>query len=272
MGPMNYLSMEQWLGPDPEPVRAFVRQLVEPLDSRHTAAERAGFVERMIAARHTIAGVWQPPAAPAEELRRARAVVAASFNFGPRRDPAVGPYDAFNRRLASYGVPASHQIPEQYHPHYHFPGGSNEEIADVCFSLGPKDIWGQIEVIEALRRNYGLAIPDERAAIPAATYLSTPDVPKQLVTRGLAGYDTIVAAGHPDHVRRIAAAVDVVVNTGRAAKGLPPARVLIPDVSRVRYHADGVQEWARDERYREHECAARVRAMYTGLMRLDHLG
>ena len=271
----RYLPIELWLGADPEPVRVFVRQLVEQIRDDRSETERAGFVEAMVAARCRIAGVWQPPSAPANELGSARAIVAASFNFGPRRDPAVGPDDAFNRRLAQYGVPPEHQVPEQYHPQYHFAGGSNEDIADVitelCRTLGPKDIWGQIEVIEALRRSHGFAIADERAAIPTASYLSTTDVLRQLVTRGLAEYDAIVAVGHPDHVRRIAAGVDVVVNAARAARGLAIARVIIPDVSSVRYHAGGVQEWARDERYREHECAARVKAMYVGLMRLTHL-
>jgi len=269
----RYLPLAQWLGAEAEPVRSFVRQVVETLEQGRPP--EAEFVEAMVAARHRIAGAWQPAAAPANELERAPAIVAASFNFGPRRDAAAGPYDEFNRRLAQCGVPADRQIPEQYHPHYHFPGGSNQDIADViadlCGRLGPKDIWGQIEVIEALRLSHGLAIPDERAAIPAAAYLSTTDVPKQLVKRGLADYASIIAVGHPDHVRRVAAGVEIVVNTARASRGLAPARVLVPDVSRVRYHADGVQPWARDERYREHECAARVKAMYLGLMRLDHL-
>jgi hypothetical protein len=271
----HYLSIDQWLGADPEPVRAFVRQLVARLRVWRDGADREEFIEAVVAARRRIAGVWQPPPAPLNELRNAQAIVAASFNFGPRRDPAIGPYDAFNRQLAAYGVPPEHGLPEQYHPHYHHPGGSNEDIADLIEglyrSLGPKDIWGQIEVIEALRLRHGRAIPDERAAIPAAAYLSTTDAIQQLVTRGLAEYDAIIAVGHPDHVRRIAAGVDVVVNADRAARGLAPARVIVPDVSRVRYHADGVQEWARDDRYREHECAARVKAIYGGLMRLTHL-
>lgn len=271
----QYLSIDQWLGADPEPVRAFVRQLVDKLQPGRDTVDRDKFVEAMLAARRQIAGVWQPPSAPLEDLRGASAIVAASFNFGPRRDRALGPYDAFNRKLAEYGVPAEHQVPEQYHPHYHYPGGSNEEIADLiaglCRSLGPKDIWGQIEVIEALRLKHNIAIADERAAIPAAAYLSTTDVPKQLVIRGLAECDAVIVVGHPDHVRRIAAGVDVVVNAARAARGLGPARIMVPDVSQVRYHADGVQEWARDERYREHECAARIKAMYTGLMHLAHL-
>jgi hypothetical protein len=118
---------------------------------------------------------------------------------------------------------------------------------------------------------FSLCLPDERAAIPAAEYLSTTGVMQQLIGRGLADYEVIIAVGHPDHLQRIVAATEIAVNEARAARGLPPAEVISPDCGSVGYHGDGVQEWPRDLRYRGHEAAARVRAMYYGQMRLDHL-
>jgi hypothetical protein len=269
----QYLRIDEWLGESDEPVRAFAARLIEQIEARsprRSAPEQQQFLDWVICHRRVIAGSWWRQPAAATDLQRAGAIVAAAFNFGPRRNPNVGPYDMFNSR-----VPESARIPEQYHPQFHYPGGTNDEIARVVYSVRDqgleKEIFGQIEVIESLRLQFGLCLPDERAAMPAADYLSTTGVMQQLIGRGLADYDVIIAVGHPDHVQRVAAAADTAVNVARAAEGLRPAEVITPDCAPIRYHGDGVQEWPRDLCYREHEAAARVRALYCGQMRLDHL-
>lgn len=269
----TYLAIADWLGTSDERVRAFVEHLVDQMEKRNPKRERPErerFIEWVVRHRHLIAGSWRRRPAASADLIRAMAIVAAAFNFGPRRNPNIGPYDEFNSRAAEEA-----RIPEQYHPQFHYPGRSNDEIARVVYSQQSegreKKIFGQIEVIESLRLQFGICLPDERAAIPAAEYLSTTGVMQQLIRRGLADFEVICCVAHPDHLQRVVAAVDIAVNAARVAKGLQPAEVIAPDCSSVRYHGDGVQEWPRDLGYREHEAAARVRALYSGQMRLDHL-
>ncbi len=234
-------------------------------------------IETIVQNREQIARKWKPRGSGPDALKKhlrskdrtAISIVGYAFGFGPRKGEAS---------------PVRDPKHEQYHPHYHDAGGSNRDIARMIdelagvLNLAPASLYGQWEVVEALRLNHERCIPDEHAAIPklyAGEYLSTQGVAQQLLQCGLYNYESIIVVGHPDHLLRCLAATDIAVNHHK--KSLPPrqgrkAEILLADtVGKVQYYEDSLQKWTRSAAiFRQHEIRARLKSLRNGGLFLEH--
>ncbi len=237
----------------------------------------AGQIEKIVQNREQIARKWNPRGLSPDALekhlngkdRTLVAVVGYAFGFGPRKSAACPVRDPEN---------------EQYHPRYHYFGGSNQDIARVIdklargLNLTPAALYGQWEVVEALRLNHKLCVPDEHAAIPKPVegeYLNTRGVAQQLLQCGLHNYESIIVVGHPDHLLRCLAFTDIAVNQYRKSlspKQAPEAEILLADtLGKVQYYEDSLQEWTRSAAvFRRHEIRARLKSLKNGWLSLDH--
>lgn len=206
-----------------------------------------------------LATTWYVKPSSLEELKQGQAFVAYSFGIGKRKDGQKEIQDPSK---------------VQYNSGTYFPGKTNEDLAKVIAELQEKGlerpIFAQWEVATALIENHKINLPEKNIAKPREGYLSSLGVIKQFLEAGLEDYDRIILVAHPIHVRRAKATTEIEIEKQR---GKALEKILIPDISKVRFDLESIQPWTRDESSNiRWDIGSRIRQVfYLQTLRANHI-
>lgn len=185
------------------------------------------------------------PSAP-EELKTARAIIAFSFGFGPKRGGIKNPAG-------------------QYYPELYKPGKSNEAMASVIAGLY-KDglqlpVFSQWEIAEALKE-YEIVIPINQVARPGGKYLGTSGVVEQMLDNGLNELTPVILVAQPYHMFRCKEITKKISEKRGTA-----LETLIANTSSVPFDPESEQWWTRSLKdWVRYEIGNRFSNRYNGFM------